>query len=64
MKQKENNLIHKTMSLSEMFCKYHPSTFMEQRFTDGNVFLECPDCEREFYYETKIPEFQRRDAEK
>jgi hypothetical protein len=58
MKKKQHAIIHKPTSLSDAFCKYHPSTFMEPRFADDRVFWECPDCEREFYYERKIAEFE------
>ncbi len=58
MKKKENNVTHGLISISEMFCKYHPFTFIEPRFTDERVFWECPECEREFYNERKIPEFE------
>lgn len=57
MKQKEHNgAAHNTMSLTEMFCKRHPATFMEPRFAGDRVFWECPACEQEFYYERKITE--------
>jgi len=58
MKRKENIAMHETISTSEIFCKYHPSTFLEPRFTDVRVFWECPECERESYYERIIPELE------
>ena len=62
MKRKEDIATQKTICISEIFCKYHPFTFLEPRFTDVRLFWECPECEREFFNES-IHELNRKKGE-